>query len=241
MNFVSTTELYKDGYGIIAKKAMRDRDLSIEAKAIYSYICSFAGAGATSFPGVTLMLKELGISEKRFYTHRKQLIEHGYISIVKQRKNNRADRNLYTIESNPSKIKEENAKNTELEDKEVDLKKEEPKDEQVQKESGNIEVILKLCKVTNFKLKEEHIEVLINAHGLDKVYKAITTASSTQTFLERKIKNYYGYLTKVLNQSEKPQVTNINIIKEEKKSTFKNYNQRDYDYEKLEEELFGFD
>lgn len=235
MNFISTTELYKEGYGIIAKKAMRDKNLSVEAKAIYSYICSFAGAGATSFPGVSLMLNELGISEKRFYTHRKQLIENGYISIIKQRKNNRADRNLYTIEPNPKKIE------VDSEEKEVIEKLPEKESEKVVTES-NIDVIEKLCEVTNFKLKnKKNIKLLIDTYSLDKVYKAIATASSTQMFLEGKIKNCYGYLMKILNESEKVKVTNINITKEEKKSSFNNYTQREYDYEELGEELMGFD
>lgn len=235
MNFVSTSELYKDGYGIIAKKAMRDKNLSIEAKAIYSYICSFAGAGATSFPGVALMLKELGISEKRFYNHRKQLIDTGYLTIVKQRKNNRADKNLYTIESEPSKV-EKIQKEKEFKEKSDSKAKEKKSEELV----DNIQVILKLCQITNFKLKEKEIKVLITAYDLDKIYKAIATASSTKTFLDGKIKNFYGYLTKVLNENDKPKA-DIKIIKKEKKSKFKGYEQREYDYDQLEKDILGFD
>ena len=38
------------GYGIIPKYVMLDPDLTIEAKAIYAYFCSFAGSGNTAFP-----------------------------------------------------------------------------------------------------------------------------------------------------------------------------------------------
>ena len=36
--------IYENGYGLIAQKVMRDKDLSPVAKSIYAYICSFAGA-----------------------------------------------------------------------------------------------------------------------------------------------------------------------------------------------------
>src|SRR3954452_25037865 len=82
--------IYENGYGLIAQKVMRDKDLSPVAKSIYAYICSFAAVGKdgerTAFPGVKLMMYELGIkSEDTYYKHRKQLLEKVYISIEKQR------------------------------------------------------------------------------------------------------------------------------------------------------------
>ena len=49
------------GYGTVPKLVMQDLNLSIEAKAIYSYLCSFAGAGKTAFPSVELIKSDLGI------------------------------------------------------------------------------------------------------------------------------------------------------------------------------------
>lgn len=89
--------IYAEGYGVIAKRPMRDKRLTPEAKAIYAYICSFAGAGNTSFPGAELMMSELHMSDKRFYKHRKLLIDYGYIEIIKNRKGNRRDNNTYYI------------------------------------------------------------------------------------------------------------------------------------------------
>ncbi|CDQ42116.1 helix-turn-helix domain-containing protein [Virgibacillus salexigens] len=98
--------IYENGYGLIAQKVMRDRDLSPQAKSIYAYICSFAGVGKdgerTAFPGVELMMKELGIkSEKTYYKHRKQLINKGYITIEKRKDKGKFDNNLYFIEAVP--------------------------------------------------------------------------------------------------------------------------------------------
>lgn len=94
--------IYEEGYGIVPKKPMRDKRLSPEAKAIYAYICSFAGAGNSAFPGADLMMAELQMSEKRFYKHRKLLIEYGYIEIVKNRRENRRDNNTYLISQHGS-------------------------------------------------------------------------------------------------------------------------------------------
>ncbi len=90
-------DIKKKGFGIIPKLIMQDEELSIEAKAIYSYMASYAGAGDTAFPGVEKMIRDLAISEKRFYNHRKQLVEQGYITITKTRDGNRRSNNIYTL------------------------------------------------------------------------------------------------------------------------------------------------
>lgn len=72
--------IYAKGYGVIAKAAMQDRRLSIEAKAIYAYMCSFAGAGETAFPSVKKICFDLKIDKKRYYNHVESLKERGYIS-----------------------------------------------------------------------------------------------------------------------------------------------------------------
>lgn len=93
--------IYREGYGIVAKLVMRDKSLSPEAKAIYSYICSFAGSGTTAFPSAELMMNELNMGDKRFYKFRKELLGKGYISILKQRNGNRREKNIYQIEIEP--------------------------------------------------------------------------------------------------------------------------------------------
>ncbi|MBC1935219.1 DnaD domain protein [Listeria grandensis] len=94
--------IYAQGYGMIAKTVMRDKELSIEAKSIYSYLASFAGAGSTAFPTIELMLGELNISRDRFYKHRKQLVEKGYIKIIQQKGSKGLQmKNVYEIVNNP--------------------------------------------------------------------------------------------------------------------------------------------
>lgn len=78
--------LLSKGYGIIPKLVMVDDDLSIEAKAIYAYIASYAGNGDSAFPSVKKICYDLGISDDRFHKHKKPLLEKGYIEIKQERK-----------------------------------------------------------------------------------------------------------------------------------------------------------
>ncbi|MDN6849472.1 MAG: conserved phage C-terminal domain-containing protein [Staphylococcus equorum] len=89
------------GYGLVFKRVMKDTDISIEAKALYSYLSAYAGANETAFPGVSLICHELNISDKRFQKYRKQLEDNGYLSIKRERTSNGFSKNIYTIEHNP--------------------------------------------------------------------------------------------------------------------------------------------
>ena len=90
------------GYGIVPKIAMRDTNLSIESKAIYAYLCSFAGAGRTAFPSRELICHELNISINRFNKYKNELVEKGYISIKRDRLENGFSKNIYTLLQNLS-------------------------------------------------------------------------------------------------------------------------------------------
>lgn len=86
------------GYGLSPKLVMRDKRLTVEAKAIYAYMASFAGNGFTAFPSVSLILSDLVISKDRFYKHRKLLIELGYIEVKQEnQKNSNFKKTVYTL------------------------------------------------------------------------------------------------------------------------------------------------
>lgn len=94
---LQNTSILSNGYGLIPKKISRDKDLTMEAKAIYGYLASFAGSGGYCYPSKELMISELGTTEKRFNKNIKILKEHGYIKVHKRRKGNRNDSNLYEL------------------------------------------------------------------------------------------------------------------------------------------------
>ena len=89
--------VHDTGYGLIPKSIMRNKDISIQAKAIYSYLASFAGTTGKAFPSVNLMLGELGISKDTFYKYRNELEELGVITIVKERTEGQFTKNVYHL------------------------------------------------------------------------------------------------------------------------------------------------
>lgn len=91
------------GFGIIPKYAMMDRELSLEAKSIYSYFCAFAGSGNSAFPGRSKILSDLSVGKSAYYTHYNQLIEQGYIT-CHQKREQKFCNNIYTLVSNPKKF-----------------------------------------------------------------------------------------------------------------------------------------
>ncbi|MBX5315986.1 DnaD domain protein [Staphylococcus caprae] len=76
---------------------MKNNDLSIEAKAIYSYLTTYAGSKDIAFPSIKLICYELNISEKRFYKHRKELLDKNIISKHRERTENGFSKTIYTI------------------------------------------------------------------------------------------------------------------------------------------------
>lgn len=86
------------GFGIVPKLVMQDRRLTAEAKAIYSYFCSYAGAGQTAFPSRSKIVFDLGMSIKRYYKHFNLLKEYGYIGVQQEKsETGQFKRNLYTL------------------------------------------------------------------------------------------------------------------------------------------------
>ena len=93
---------YDTGFGLIHRNIMRDKNLSIESKAIYGYISSFAGTGMVAYPGISLMCSELNISEKRFHKYKKELLDNGYLSIEREDKGKGFSKNVYTLHVKPT-------------------------------------------------------------------------------------------------------------------------------------------
>lgn len=100
-NILEIEGINAQGFGTIAKMVMLDQRLTIEAKAIYSYFCSYAGGGSTAFPSVSKIVYDLKISKDRYYKHFKLLVELGYISVRENKDNGKFANNIYRIMSNP--------------------------------------------------------------------------------------------------------------------------------------------
>ena len=116
MNETNEIDIFSMGYGHIAKLVMKDKDLTVEAKAIYSYIASYAGASDTAYPSVDLICYDLSIGKERFQKHKKCLIEKGYIVIRKHSTpEGKFTNNLYVLSQTVAKAAKTTEMATELE------------------------------------------------------------------------------------------------------------------------------
>lgn len=86
-----------DGYGLVYQSVMRNKSLSIEAKAIYAYLSSFAGNKGECYPARKLILNDLHICGETFDKHIKQLLSYGYIEKKQVKNNGKFSKNTYKI------------------------------------------------------------------------------------------------------------------------------------------------
>lgn len=78
--------IYNDiPYGLVHKNVMKDNTLSIHAKAIYSYLCVYAGSTCRSFPSRDLITHELNISKDTFTKYMKELKDSKYIHVYQEK------------------------------------------------------------------------------------------------------------------------------------------------------------
>lgn len=85
------------GYGLVFKRVMKDKNISVEAKALYSYLSAYAGADESAFPSVDLIKHELGIGKHRFLRAKNELIDNGYLTVDRKQTKNIYGSNLYTL------------------------------------------------------------------------------------------------------------------------------------------------
>lgn len=96
--------IYREGYGFIAKKIMKDRNLNIISKAIYAYICSYAGKGHNAFPSQKLISIDLGINKGTLVKYIKELKDSGYITVIQHKEKGKFSKNLYTVNILPQVV-----------------------------------------------------------------------------------------------------------------------------------------
>lgn len=104
-------KMYTDfNFGILPKGVMKDTDLNIQAKALYAYLCAYAGNKGSAFPSVELIKHELNISKDTFYKYIKELENSGYIAKEKERATGgQFKRNIYYLRSTPCPKKPDTA------------------------------------------------------------------------------------------------------------------------------------
>lgn len=86
-----------DGYGKVFKSIMRNPELTVEARGIYAYFCSIAGADDSCYPSLDTVLHDLNITKQRFYKHLNLLIDAGIIEKAQEKTKGRFGKTIYRI------------------------------------------------------------------------------------------------------------------------------------------------
>ena len=183
------------GYGNIPKLVMQHEELSIEAKAIYAYLASYAGAGDTAYPSVGIMCKHLGISKDRFYRHRKSLLELDFIRITQHQNEGGWSNNLYTVVSMPQ------PQNKDTQNKDTQNKDTQNKDT-INNSSINNSINNNSKENTSAKLTER-FETLWKLYPRKqgkkdalKHYKRAVKEGTSDSEIREGIQSYVGYIEK---------------------------------------------
>lgn len=90
-------KINSQGFGTIPKLVMQDRSLSLGAKAVYAYFCSFTGAGDSCFPSRERICYDLDLNKDTFTKYRNELVTRGYIKIEQIKDGVKFSHNVYTL------------------------------------------------------------------------------------------------------------------------------------------------
>lgn len=92
-------------YGYISKRVMNDRNISVQAKCLYSFISAFSGTYFHADLSVSFIKTSLCISDTNTYLrYRKELEDNNLIVVQSQRNGGRASKNRFYINLNPGGI-----------------------------------------------------------------------------------------------------------------------------------------
>lgn len=92
------------GFGLVYKGVLQSKDLNLKAKAIYAYLCAFAGNSNKCYPSVKKITNDLNIDYQTFLKYREELESKGLIRIEREKNKFNAN-NVYIIEINTENIK----------------------------------------------------------------------------------------------------------------------------------------
>lgn len=250
MDEIKMQGVLEKGYGIMPKMVAKDRELSIEAKAIYAYLTSYCGGGSTAYPPLEMILDDLKISKDRYYKHRKLLIDRGYIEVNQESENKLFSKNIFTIKSSIPCFKDTENKEsikplkspfpcfTESEKPYPYFKESENKETNNNNinnnnfnnnnlNNNNIGAVRKLLKVS---VKEAEKILAAANNDLDVVVE------KWKVIQECNLKNKVGALITAIKEDWNNTPHNSRC-----KGNFNNYEQRTYDFEVLERKLLGWE
>lgn len=105
----------KGGYGLTYQEVYEMENLTIEAKAIYGMLCSYAGSKAMAYPSVDFICNKLKISRTRFYRHMNLLVGAGVVKKEQRKNENQSfSGNVYVLVPNLQNMKKPCAENIQM-------------------------------------------------------------------------------------------------------------------------------
>jgi len=222
------------GYGIIPKLVMKDKELSVEAKSIYAYFCSYAGAGNTAFPSVDLICADLNISDKRFRKHRDLLVEKGYLLVEQKRTSGDFSSNIYTLPNEiyqPSaygrfgstrngstqigSMQNDSTNNNSINNNSINNNKKTTTTENSRLSSSEFQKLISMYEDiapgSINKTISEHIGADLDEYGFELVEKAFEVAALQN-------KRFYSYISGILRNWKNEGVRSVADLEDKKKS-----------------------
>ena len=79
------------------KAVMQSQEISIKAKAVYAYFCSYTGAGSSCFPSQQKICFDLEVSKNSLNKYLRELKQAGFIEVEQEKTNGKFARNIYTL------------------------------------------------------------------------------------------------------------------------------------------------
>lgn len=211
-SFLELEGIFSKGYGFVAKSVMQDNQLSLQAKGIYAYLCSYSGKGTDSFPSRKKMCFDLNISNDTLGKYLKELKENGYISILQSKnEHNRFSNNVYTINLNLPCPKIYDTENSIYE--KVDTNKN--NDNKNINNNKNSDIYISTPQNTEKHKYGEYKNVLLTNSELEKLQNQYTNWQELITYLDEyiemkgyKAKSHYlcikKWVIEAVNKQAKP-------------------------------------
>ena len=192
---------YKTGFGIVPKNMMQDPDLSIEAKAIFTYIACYANNERMAFPSRDLICHHLGISKNRYTKYMGELKDKGYIEVTQVKEGNKFAHNVYRLISCPQN------RDTQIEDTQngtltIPVLNNTNNNNNIytDKKKTTKEVRHKYGEFKNVLLSDKDLEKLKAEYGEELVEKYIKKMDEWIELNGRRYKNYYLALRQWMNK-----------------------------------------
>lgn len=164
------------GYGLVFKNLTCNEHIDIEAKGLYAYLSSYAGATDVAFPGVELICHHLNISERRFNKYKKQLVENGFLTITRNRTANGFSNNIYHLHHKPVSYQNVSIQNVSLQN--VSLQNDSTKNNSLKNNSLKNNKNKDIC-VSNDNALVSEFEEWYNLYDKKKDRKAAFTKYKT--------------------------------------------------------------